>query len=225
MPAMDSRRLPLPGRRAIVLGLPALAAACAGNDTPPPLTRLVDGYGHLTPIRLDVAEIDVADPGAGVVRVDEPAPVRPDREMLRMARERIQAMGNAGQGRFVVEVAEFRRERLAGGNALTSLFTGEPGERLTCRLKARLEVRSEARGTGFVEAEARRQRTLADGASPAERRRAAEEVVRQAMDDLNVELEFQVRRTLRDWLLEAAVPAPAPVGPAGIEREELQRRR
>jgi hypothetical protein len=43
------------------------------------------------------------------------------------------------------------------------------------------------------------------------------------MDDLNVELEFQVRRNLREWL-EPAGSAAVPAGAGGIEREELQRR-
>ena len=52
---------------------------------------------------------------------------------------------------------------------------------------------------------------------------AAEEIVRQAMDDLNVELEFQVRRNLREWL-EPAGSAAVPSRPGAIEREDLPRR-
>jgi hypothetical protein len=43
------------------------------------------------------------------------------------------------------------------------------------------------------------------------------------MDDLNVELEFQVRRNLREWV-EPAGSAAAPAGAGGIEREDLPRR-
>jgi hypothetical protein len=208
-------------RRRLLVGLPLLVAACAtGGSEPEPLPPLVTGYRHLTPIRLNVAEIEVADPPPGVVRVDEPAPLRPEREMMRMAGDRLVAMGTEGRGRFLVQVAEFRRERTGGGG----LFSGEPGERLTCRMNARLEILSgDDRRVGFVEAEARRQRGVTDGATPAARRRAAEEVVRLAMDDLNVELEFQIRRALRAWLVEGNAPPAAPVGPGGIEREDLPR--
>lgn len=212
-------------RRRLVIGLPLLAAACAGgNAEPEPLPPLVTGYRHLTPLRLNIAEVEILDPVPGAVRLDEPLPLRPEREMLVMAQDRLVAMGTEGKARFIPQYAEFRRERLSGGGGLGGLFSGEPGERLTCRLNCRLEIVSgEGRRVGFVEAEARRNRTVPDGSTPGARRRAAEEVVRQAMDELNVEFEFQVRRALRAWLVEGNAPPPAPVGPGGIEREDLPR--
>jgi hypothetical protein len=53
---------------------------------------------------------------------------------------------------------------------------------------------------------------------PAGRARAADQIVRQAMDDLNVEFEFQVRRNLRDWIMTGE-PGAAP--PAAIQQESL----
>jgi hypothetical protein len=209
-------------RRILLLALPLAAAACASGE-PEALAPLVTGYRHLTPIRLNVAEVEVLTPGPTTIRVDEPAPLRPDREMVRMAQERLVAMGTTGQARFVVQAAEFRREQLSGQGGVAGLFSGAPGERLTVRMQARLEIlAADGRRVGFVEAEARRQRTLPDGASTAERRRAAEEVVRQSMDELNVEFEFQVRRNLREWLDEGG-SASTPIGPGGIEREDFQR--
>jgi hypothetical protein len=208
-------------RRRLLAGLPLLVAGCAtGGREPEPLPPLVTGYRHLTPLRLNVAEIEILDPAPAAVRVDEPAPVRPEREMIRMAQDRLVAMGTEGRARFLVQLAEFRRERLGGGG----LFSGEPGERLTCRLNCRLEILSGEGGrVGFVEAEARSQRLVPNGSSLAARRRAAEEVVRQAMEELNVEFEFQIRRALRAWLVEGNAPPAAPVGPGGIEREDLPR--
>lgn len=140
-----------------------------------------------------------------------------------MAQDRLVAAGTENRARFLVQIAEFRRESLAARGGVVGMFTGDPGERLATRLQARLEVvGTDTRRVGFVEAEVRRQRTLPEGATPAERRRAAEEILRQAMDDLNVEFEFQVRRNLRPWLADGSV-APVPSGPGGIEREELPR--
>ncbi len=209
---------PLP-RRGLLAGFPALLAACAGRREPEPLPPLVTGYRHLTPIRLNVAEIEVADPAPGAVRVDQPVPLRPEREAVQMGQDRLVAMGTEGRARFVPQLAEFRRERLAGSGGL---FSGEPGERLTCRLNVRLEILSpDGSRVGFVEAEARGQRTVPDGSTPAIRRRSAEEVVRQAMEELNVEFEFQARRALRAWLLEGV--APPPPEPGAVEREDLPR--
>jgi hypothetical protein len=217
MQAMPGRGSAMPIRRRLLLAMPLAAAGCAGggreaNLLPP----LVEGYRHLTPIRLNVAEIEIPDPPPGAVRVDEPVPVRPEREMMRMAQDRLVAMGTGGKARFLVQTAEFRREPLSSGG-LASMFAGQPGERLTCRLNCRLEIISpEGSRVAFVEAQALRQRTLPDGAEA--RQRAAEELIRQAMEALNVEFEFQVRRVLRDWLVEGNAP------PAGaVEREDLPR--
>jgi len=206
--------IPLP-RRTLLLGLPL--AACASSE-PAPLPRLIDGYRHLTPLRLNVARLDIVEPTPSVVRVTPPAPVRPEAELRRMAEERIVPSGTAGTARFVTRAAEFRRERLSGSGGITAVFAGDPGERLTCRVALLLEVRGADGQAGQVEAEARRTRTLPEGSSAAARQRAAEEVVHQAMDDLNVEFEFQLRRVLAGWLVEVAVPAPAQVQQENLPR-------
>ncbi|MGG5817738.1 hypothetical protein [Falsiroseomonas sp. HW251] len=201
-----------------LLTLPLALAACGGSRgaDPEPLPPLVTGYGHLTPIRLDIHEIVVAPPAAGVVRVDQPVPFDPVQEMERMVRERIVAAGTNGTARAIVRAAEFRRERLSGGG----MFAGEPGERFVVRLQLRLELSAPDGRSGFIEAEARRQRATESGLSQAQRNRQAETVLRQAMDDLNVELEFQARRNLRGWIVQAVTP---PSGSDGVQVEELPR--
>jgi len=207
-------------RRGLLL-LPLALAACANTSSESdPLPPLVTGYGHLTPIRLNVASLEVVPPAPDVVRISQPAPLNPAAEIEQMGRERVFAAGTEGSGRFITRLAEFRREGQGRQGGVGGMFSGEPGERLSVRLQVRLEVSAPDGRSGFVEAEARRQRTVPDGSSPAQRRRAAEEVVRQAMDDLNVEFEFQVRRTLRSWLVQAVSP---PSGEDGVQVEELPR--
>jgi hypothetical protein len=114
--------------------------------------------------------------------------------------------------------ARFTRESLPPAGGLTSLIAGEPGERFACELACRIEVMSAEGGRlGFAEAEARRSQSVAEGASATLRSRAAEAVVRQAMETLNVEFEFQIRRALRAWLVDGNQP----LTPAPVEREEL----
>jgi hypothetical protein len=210
---MLTRRHTLP---LAVAGLAALSA-CGGREEPVAAAPTVTGYGHLTPLRLNVAEIEVAPPAEGAVQVAPPATARPEREMARMAEDRLRAVGITGTARFVVDSAVLTRAALpqSGG-----WFSRDPGERLSCTLRCRVEVLSgEGRRIGFAEAEARRTRTLEDGASNAARARAMEELLRQTMDDLNVEFEYQLRRNLRAWLMDTL-----PSGPAGgtpVEREDL----
>lgn len=201
-----------------LLTLPLALAACGGNRdaAPDPLPPLVTGYGYLTPIRLDVHDVLVEPPAPGVARVSQPAPLDPPAEMERMVRERIVPAGTAGSARATIRAAEFRRERLSGGG----LFAGEPAERFSVLLRIRLDVSAPDGRTGFIEAEARRQRTTESGLDQATRDREAAAVIRQAMDDLNVEFEFQIRRSLRSWIVQAVTP---PSGADGVQVEELPR--
>jgi len=197
------------GRR-LVLGAPLLLLAalpgCGGRE-PPPAPPRIEGYAYLTPLRLNVAELEVLDnpPDA---RVDPPAPILPSAEVARMGRDRLIPSGTAGRARFVVEAANLTRS----------------GDAVSVLLRARIEVLDNDRRVAFAEAEARRGITGAGG-SGAARARAAETLVIRAMEDLNVEFELQVRRNLRDWLLETTPTAPvAPIdSPEGIQRQDLPR--
>ena len=186
----------MPARRAVLL-VPALAlAACA--RTPPPPVRRLEGYAYLTPLRLNVAEVEIvpAPPGPAT-RADPPAPLLPAVEVERMGRDRLSAFGTTGRARFVTEAATLLR---AGG-------------RITVLLRCRVEILADDRRVAFAEAETRR-------ASTATGERDAEAEVARAMEELNVEFELQVRRNLRDWLLADAPPGAPPVA---TEREDLPR--
>ncbi len=203
------------GRRS-ALGLVLLGAACGGRGSTPPLASGAPSYRHLTPLRLDVAALDIAPAPPGPrVSADPPSPIIPAQAMLTMAEDRLSANGRDGLARFIVQTALLTRRPASGGGLFSS-----GTERLDCVLRCRLELRStEGELRGFAEAEVRRDLTqpAADDAASA---RNAESIVSLAMADLNVEFEFQVRRNLRTALLdtERAAPAPEPV-----EQEALPR--
>jgi hypothetical protein len=201
----------MPTRR-LLLGMPLALAACGGGDAPTTLPPLITGYRHLTPLRLNVLEVEVPPATAAA------GPQDPAAEMRRMAEERLVPVGIEGRARFTILTALFTRSREATTSGVVSLFAGDAGERIGCDLRCRLEILSPAGlRVGFVEAEARRGRTLPDGATPAARQQAAEEVLRQAMSDLNIEFEFHIRRSLRAWLVEGLQP----VTPEPVEQQEL----
>lgn len=199
-------------RRGTALLLPLLVAACATGDAQPPL-QPPPGYAHLTPLRLNVLEIEMMDPGPAAFRVDPPAPLSPIALALQMGRERLSAVGTTGRARFGLVNASLTREA-AGGAGLFSDRT----ERLAVILRVRLEILgADAAPVGFAEAEVRRTATAVANDAAAQARNA-DQIVRQAMDDLNVEFEFQLRRNLRDWIMSAQPTAPLP-GP--IQEEIL----
>jgi hypothetical protein len=198
------------GRRALLLAA-GVPAACAGDEPPPrPLDPI--GYAFLTPLPLNVATIEIApenpppvpgDIGARLV----PTPV----EAVRiMGRDRLTAVGTEGRAVFAASRASITP---AGGG-------------LACVVACRLEVLdSSGERRGFVTAEAR----ASVSGSEANRPQAAERLLRRAMDGLNVEFEFQLRRNLRDWLATVPPGAPGGAGGAGgtspgeVTREDLPR--
>lgn len=181
-----------------MLLLPLLAAACGSSPKLlrdyPPLR-----YDYLTKLRLNVFSIDVDEPVAPAGILDAEAPVRPAVALRWMARDRLVPGGNSGRAVFVVDEATITQ----GAGALNGIMA------------VHLDVlTTEGTRAGFAEARVSRRRTVARGEDI---RTALYDLVREMMDDMNVEFEFQVRRGLRDWLQDATTaPAPAPVG-----REEL----
>lgn len=199
-------------RRALLLA-PAGLAAC-GAPAPvlegPPI-----GYAFLTPLNLDVAEIvlDERTPNAGPTDIGRELSPSAAEAVRIMGRDRLRAVGRENRARFLVVRAEILRARLPQRGFLG----GDPGERLECRLAARVEIEGpNQQRLGFAEAQSTRSRTIEGTA--AGRRIAAESLLRQTMFDLNTEFEFQLRRALRPYLVEAG---PAPAG-GPVQREELR---
>ncbi|MBC9207488.1 hypothetical protein IBL26_11640 [Roseomonas aerophila] len=205
--------MPTITRRRVALLLPLLAAACATSETAPPLPP-APGYGYLTPLRLNVLDIEVAEPVPGpAFRTDLPAPLSPVAQAVRMGRERLVPVGTVGRARFIVDAATLTREQATAGG----LFA-QQSDRFNVMIHVRIEIlNGEGTRVAFTEAEVRRNATvIVEG--PASQARAADQIVRQAMDDLNVELEFQIRRNLRDWIMTGD---PGVVPPTAVQQESL----
>ena len=82
-------------------------------------------------------------------------------------------------------------------------------------LAVRLDVLTpDGNRAGFAEARVNRQYQ----GSMRDPRGAAYTLLDRMMDDMNVELEFQVRASLRDWLQRTAPNAPAP---AAVQQQNL----
>jgi hypothetical protein len=196
----------MPTRRAALL-LPLLAAACAGRQEPAFVPPGPMRFSHLTPLPLNVAAIEVAEasPPPQIGDVGARLSPMPAEAVRIMGRDRLLAVGASGEGRFAVTHAALVQGR----------------DSLTCLVGCRLEILSaEGQRMGFVEAQSRRAVSGTDAGRP----RAAEALLRNAMDDLNVEFEFQLRRALREWLVEVTPGADGTLPAAGVTVEELPKR-
>ncbi len=179
--------------RRTVLLLPLLAAACADDDTAQSFP--LPSYSYLTPIRLNVASIEIDDrsvPGGGD-SLESMSPLRPADALKKMATDRLFAGGSVGRAVFVIDQASLVRSN---------------GE-LDGVMAVHLDVYAGgAARAGYAEARVVRQRTSTD--MDDNTRAVLYDFTVQMMKDMNVEFEFQVRRSLRDWLQDTATSAPLP---------------
>ncbi len=183
--------------RRCVLLLPLLVLGCsdevAPESFPPP------SYSYLTPIRLNVASIEIDDrsppPADGSLEAVDP--VRPVDALKRMAMDRLSADGSAGRAVFVIDQASLVRTGRGIDGTLAAhldVFAGPGGERV-----------------GYAEARVVQRRTSSD--ADENLRSILYDFTLQMMNDMNVEFEYQVRRSLRDWVqtTDASAPLPPPV--------------
>ena len=165
------------------------AAAAASRRDFPPLH-----YNYLTPLRLNVATMQIEQrfvPSGAPPDVSQFDPMPPVQALRNMAADRLQALGAAGSGRVrhpgrVADTARRHDQRqLRGGTR--HLQHADHSRRL------RPGQRVIARYTGDLDDLLGR---LYD-------------MTKTMMDRMNVEFEYQVRRSLGSWLLAAgAVQAP-----------------
>ena len=189
-------------RRSVLL-LPLMAAGC-GDDDVAQRTFAMPNYSYLAPIRLNVAsiEIDASVPNAGDSSLAQLSPLRLSDGLKEIANDRLVAAGSAGRALFAIDRATL--QRIAGG--------------IEGMLAVRLDVFA-GQGTeraGFAEARVARRRTSSDVSEDS--RAVLYDFTTQLLNDMNVELEYQVKRSLKDWLQPGSATAPLP---AAVQTEPL----
>jgi hypothetical protein len=181
-------RTPLSRRSSLLL--PFLLAACGGRSQRlyPPLH-----YGHLTPLRLNVAAIQIEQryvPSRVAPDVSQLDPMPPVQALRNMAADRVQAFGSSGQAVFVIQEASLIRQR----DTILGSFAIELDIYTSANTRA-----------GFAEARVSRSYTGDLDDLPS----TLYDMTKDMMDTMNVEFEFQVRRSLRAWLSpEGAAQTP-----------------
>ncbi len=186
-------------RRAALFLLPAVLAACGGQVERtdfPPLT-----YEYLTPIGLNVGSVTVeAGPNAAGPPGDIRAvsPVDPLATLRQMAQDRLKPFGSSGRAVLVINEISLIRN----------------GDHLEGTLGVRLDVYSAGdTRAGFAEARVFRSNDTGGVVS----RTTVYDLLKPLMEAMNVEMEFQIRHTLADWL--AAAPGAAPAAP--VQQQDL----
>lgn len=193
------------GRRHFTtLLLAGTAAACA---SPPPPARFPDlTYGHLGKFTFDVARIDLISeykPTYQRPNIEHTFPVVPEQAMRRWAEDRLAVTGRPGRvARFVIQDAKVTETELPRSAGVRGAFTTDQTHRYDGALSAALEIREE-RGNfraGTASAWASRSRTVAEGITINDREKVWFEIVEALMNDLNAEMERQIRANLGQFL-------------------------
>ncbi|MCW3473381.1 hypothetical protein [Limobrevibacterium gyesilva] len=192
----------MPFARIAVLALGLLLTAC-GGDTSPSFTPL--SYDYLNKIKLNVARIDIDDnwvPRGSARHVEYLAPTRPVAALRQMAEDRLVPGGTSGKALFVIDDASLIQSRTLYEASFTVHLDllNEDGSR---------------RGTATAKVHGAR--PIGDD-DPDSVRNDLYELERKMMDDMNVELEYQIGRALRDQLQTTSPAAPQP---GAVETQDL----
>ena len=182
-----------------------LLAGCGGDSRSEPVFKQ-PSYSYLTPLRINVGQIQVEDhvpPPTGPNDLGPGSPVPPDQALKQMAQDRLVAAGNSGTAVFTIDQAS---------------ITGQQGGALDGALAVHLDIVSNGGGhAGYAEAHVSRQFVPGSNSDNDGVKAQLYNLTTQMMQDMNVEFEFQLRRTLGDWMLDAS---GAPVA-ASVEQQSL----
>lgn len=188
-------------RRAALL-LPLVLASCGDDEeVPAPVARRRDfpplRYGYLPPIKLNVQRLETAEgfvPPSGDNEMIGLSPVDPVETLLAMARDRLQPVAQGGIATFSVLTTSIVRHR----------------DTLNGVLAVRLDVRdADGMNAGYAEARV----TATRGGPVADQPAAVYNMMKTMMDDMNVELEYQLRNKLKAWVVDTPAEPPSTPSP------------
>ncbi|RBM08519.1 hypothetical protein [Novacetimonas cocois] len=181
--------------RLMALGLPlVMLGACHNDQQQPTMTFAPLSYSNLAPLNLNVASISIVDRGQpGMVPGDlsNRAPTPPDQALRQMAHDRLIASGAGGHGVFTIDRASILHE---------------PGGILDGQMNVHLDVVSaDGLRKGYAVAQVTRSYDPKATKGNTDTTANLYELVNLMMQDMNRELESQIRNNLGNWLTTAPV--------------------
>ena len=189
--------------RPTLLLLPLLAlAACAAREErfdPPALT-----FDDRPTLDFVVGLVEIEQryqPAGGTPFIDHLMPYSPADGLEALLEAKIQAIGDVGVIRAVIEDASMKEEPLETTGGLTGVFKKEPEFRLQGRVEVSLErLDEQGRVATKVGTAASRTTTIPEDVGFVERQRLAYELVKKLIDDLDRGLEENARKSFGAWL-------------------------
>jgi hypothetical protein len=185
-----------------------LGGTLAACSSPPPRARFPElTYGHLGLFTFDVEHIEiVSEYKANLAgpNVEHMFPTSPETTLRRWAQDRLAATGSAGRyARFVIQDAKVTEAELPRTQGIRGAFTTDQAQRYDGSLSVLLEIR-EQRGNfraGTASAWASRSRTVPEGITINDREKVWFELLEATMNELNAEMDRQIRANLAQFLV------------------------
>ncbi len=181
----------------------SMALALAACETPVQVQKVPEmTFTHLTPINLDVANVEVVarfQPPMKTPNVDHLVPTPPIKALRRWAADRLKPVGRSGTAQLVVHSASVVETALEKKTGFQATFTKQQAQRYDFLIEASLEV-ADGRRRGRAEARVTRFTTMREDASLNERDRIWFKEVEAAMGDFNTEMEKNARQYLGAWI-------------------------
>ena len=184
-----------------------LCALAACSSSPAPSFAPLD-YSYLRPIVLKVANLNVVDnyvPGPDEATLEGKDPAPPASTLMAMLQHRLQPSGEPGNGTVTIQVASITE---ANGN-------------LNGNMTVDVNLTSaDGHSTGFAEANVSASQTAPDSDNPADLQTALYQMTKRLMDQMNVQLPYQIMHNIPSWVVSngpggAAMGAGAAAGAAG----------
>jgi hypothetical protein len=182
--------------RRAMLSLPLVFASCGDDESPAPVLRRDFSplnYSYIPPINLNVQRLEVAGdfvPSTADGEIINTSPINAADTLYAMASDRLKPVATSGIATFRILTASIIRHR----------------DTLNGVLAIRLDVHNgDDTSSGYAEA-----RVTATHTGPiSDQRAAVYDMLKSMMDNMNVELEYQLRNKLRAWIVEPASPPPS----------------
>lgn len=174
-----------------------IVAGCTAMPADP-MPRL--NFSNLTPIKLNVASIEVIDDYTPPMQAPnvEHLFATPFYDAVQLwAKQRLGMAGPEGFVRLTITEASVKEVSLPIEQGLRGMLTRQQAYRYDARLAVQLEA--DAPGVdsrGYITVVAERSRTIVEGVSLAEKERAWHEITKSIMDDLDKSVERSLRQRL-----------------------------
>jgi len=192
-------------RLLVAMLLPVAGLALSACELTPPGGDFPElTYSHLTPLRFDVASVEVEQayrPSSEAPNVELLFPVRPDQAAANWGRDRLQAVGASRRMRYIVREAPVIETALETKSGLTGAVTRDQSERYEARLTVEVEILGDGgRMEGSATARVTRSVTVTENATLHEREEVWYGLTQKLMNDMGTQLEDTLKRVFFRYL-------------------------